>query len=44
MTDEGGTPVTLYVYDLSHGLASEISPFLLGEYRLLAQKLCIKFF
>ncbi|XP_075231872.1 uncharacterized protein LOC142330480 isoform X10 [Lycorma delicatula] len=30
MTDEG-TDVTLYVYDLSQGLASEISPFLLEQ-------------
>ena len=26
------TPVTLYVYDLSNGLAKTISPFILGRY------------
>ncbi|XP_039300873.1 desumoylating isopeptidase 1-like isoform X2 [Nilaparvata lugens] len=28
---EDGTPVTLYIYDLSKGLAPAISPFLIGE-------------
>lgn len=31
-SNEIGTPVELYVYDLTHGMASLMSPMLIGNF------------